>query len=186
MQCVTAARGGAFTIARDFDAPRELVWRALLDPEQLVCHWPPAGSFVPLASITIEPWLGGRFQNTMVDEAGVEYRMACTFLDAVEPERFTFCEPDTGIVTTTHLVDLGGVRTLVVVEHVHAPEPYLSPEALAGFEASFDRLAAHLSSRLAQGQPVGPKRSTRMRSTANPRSTSRWLAASANPADPQT
>ena len=106
---------------------------------------------MPLASVTIEPWLGGRFENTMVDEDGAEYRMSCTFLDAVEPERFTFCEPASGIVSTTFLTELGPDRTRVVVRQVNVSELYRSPEALEGFEASFDRLAAHLAALVAAG-----------------------------------
>ena len=139
--------------------PRALVWWTLLDPEQLVRYWPPPGATVPLASVTIEPWLGGRFENTMVDEDGAEYRMSCTFLDAVAPERFTFCEPASGIVSTTFLAELGPRRTCVVVRQVNVSELYRSPEALEGFEASFDRLAAHLATLVASGarppQPAG-------------------------------
>ena len=151
MTSVTASVGEAVTIGRDVDAPRALVWWTLLDPEQLVRYWPPPGATVPLASVTIEPWLGGRFENTMVDEDGAEYRMSCTFLDAVEPERFTFCEPASGIVSTTFLTELGPDRTRVVVRQVNVSELYRSPEALEGFQASFDRLAAHLAAIVAAG-----------------------------------
>jgi uncharacterized protein YndB with AHSA1/START domain len=159
MTSVTASVGGAVTVGRDVDAPRALVWWTLLDPEQLVRYWPPPGATVPLASVTIEPWLGGRFENTMVDEDGAQYRMSCTFLDAVAPERFSFCEPASGIVSTTFLAELGPHRTRVVVRQVNVSELYRSPEAMEGFEASFDRLAAHLAVLVAAGvrppQPVG-------------------------------
>ena len=151
MTSVTASVGSAVTIGRDVDAPRALVWWTLLDAEQLVRYWPPPGATVPLASVTIEPWLGGRFENTMVDEDGTEYRMSCTFLDAVEPERFTFCEPASGIVSTTLLTELGPDRTRVVVRQVNVSELYRSPEAIEGFQASFDRLAAHLAALVAAG-----------------------------------
>ena len=90
----------------------------------------------------------------MVDEDGAKYRMSCTFLDAVEPERFTFCEPASGIVSTTFLTELGPDCTLVVVRQVNVSELYRSPEALEGFQASFDRLAAHLAAIVAAGVPA--------------------------------
>ncbi len=171
MTSVTASVGEAVTIGRDVDAPRALVWWALLDPEQLVRYWPPPGATVPLASVTIEPWLGGRFENTMVDEDGAKYRMSCTFLDAVEPERFTFCEPASGIVSTTFLTELGPDRTRVVVRQVNVSELYRSPEALEGFQASFDRLAAHLAASWRRGsgrlgRPAGSLRGGEARSGA--------------------
>jgi uncharacterized protein YndB with AHSA1/START domain len=39
---------GEVTFTREFEAPRELVFRALMEPEQLVHFWGPPGTHVPL------------------------------------------------------------------------------------------------------------------------------------------
>ena len=61
-----AATEQDFTITRVFDAPRELIWSALTDPEQLIRFWGPEGTHVPIESVTVEPRQGGVFQVTMV------------------------------------------------------------------------------------------------------------------------
>ena len=66
---------------RVFDAPRELVFQCMTDPEHLTHFWGPVGTSTPLATIVVEPWAGGRFETVMVnDENGEEYpsSAACT------------------------------------------------------------------------------------------------------------
>lgn len=136
------------TITRDFDAPRELIFKAYMDPEQFVNFWGPSGTTVPLDSVTIEPWAGGRFESTIVvDDDGAEYPMSFTFVEVVEPERFTFTS-DSGIVSTTTLTDLGNGRTRLVVHQTNVPDELRTAEALAGFGTTMDLLAAHLAKAL--------------------------------------
>ena len=46
---------GYVTVTRDFDAPRELVFGAFTDPQQLARFWGPTGTHVPPESVVIEP-----------------------------------------------------------------------------------------------------------------------------------
>jgi uncharacterized protein YndB with AHSA1/START domain len=57
-------------ITHVFDAPRELVFAAWTDPEQVARWWAPDGFDIPPESVEIEPWVGGRFNLTMVESAG--------------------------------------------------------------------------------------------------------------------
>ena len=140
---------GDVTITRDFDAPRDLVFRALVEPEQFVCFWGPTGTHVPLETVVIEPWPGGRFEWVMVpddDPTSEGFGSKGTFTEFVEPELMTFTE-GSGITTRSTFTDLGDGRTRLVIHQANVPEMYRTPESLAGFNSSLDRLAAHLAAR---------------------------------------
>ena len=57
-----------FTITRVFDAPRELVWKAWTDPEQVARWYGPRGFSTPRSTITMDVRRGGTFALTMVDD----------------------------------------------------------------------------------------------------------------------
>ena len=142
-----AAAGLSFS--RVFDAPRELVFRCMIEPEHLAHFWGPAGMSTPLAGITVDPRPGGAFETTMVNDAdGSEYRMRAVYLELVEPERIVWSEPESGMTTTSTFHDLGGARTEVRIHQVNVPEPYRSPQA--GFRSSLDAFAAYLAQLTAQ------------------------------------
>lgn len=134
------------TITRIFDAPRAMVFRAMVEPEQLVKFWGPTGTSVPLDSVVLEPWAGGRFETTMVaDDGGGEYPTKAIFVEVTEPEVLSFREPDSGVLTEGRFRDLGDGRTELTIHQTNVPEMYRSPEALAGFLTSLDRFAEHLT-----------------------------------------
>jgi uncharacterized protein YndB with AHSA1/START domain len=140
---------GEVDITREFDAPRAMVFRAFMEPEQLIRFWGPPGTSVPLASVIIEPWVGGRFENVIVsDDSGDAYPFRSVFLEIVEPERFTFREVESGLISASTFTDLGTSRTRVEIHQTNVPLAYRSPEALAGFLTTLDLLAAHLAARM--------------------------------------
>ncbi|MEE1736297.1 SRPBCC domain-containing protein [Streptomyces sp. NPDC001787] len=109
---------GELTATRVFNAPRELVFRAFVEPEQFVNFWGPAGTTVSPSSITIEPWAGGRFEGTAVRDADDdEYAMTCVFLAVVEPELLSYRDSMSGIVSSLVFADLGDGRTRTSVFH---------------------------------------------------------------------
>jgi uncharacterized protein YndB with AHSA1/START domain len=57
-------------ITHVFDAPREAVFAAWTDPEQVAKWWAPDGFDVPPESVEIEPRVGGRFHLTLMESAG--------------------------------------------------------------------------------------------------------------------
>jgi uncharacterized protein YndB with AHSA1/START domain len=132
---------------RVVEAPRELVFRCLTEPAHLTHFWGPAGVSTPLESIKVDPRPGGVFETVMVNDAdGSSYPTRAVFVEVAEPERLVWTEPDSGMITTSTLRDLGGSRTEVTIRQAHVPEPYRSPEAQAGFATSLDRFAAYLKS----------------------------------------
>ncbi|WP_225729524.1 MULTISPECIES: SRPBCC domain-containing protein [unclassified Nocardia] len=136
-----------FTIVRVFDAPRELVYRAWLDPDQLTQWAGPHGFSTPRDSIVVEPRVGGRYASVMVsDTDGSRYPSVGVFRELVEPERLIFAwgdptGPEGESIITVTLDDTEDGKT-VMTFHLLAPGP-ISPEdgARDGWGQSLDRLA---------------------------------------------
>jgi len=138
---------GELSITRVFDAPRELVFRCMIEPEHLTHFWGPVGVSTPIENIVLDPRPGGVFETTMVNDAdGSEYPSRGVFVEIVEPERLVWREPDFGMTTTSTFKQLDDGRTEVHIHQTNLPEMFQSPEARAGFESSLDRFAAYLAS----------------------------------------
>jgi uncharacterized protein YndB with AHSA1/START domain len=76
------------TVSRGFDAPRELVYRAFVDPDQL-CEWyGPDGFSVPCETVEIDARPGGflRFVMTNAADPGGRYQVEVTLSEVVENE----------------------------------------------------------------------------------------------------
>jgi uncharacterized protein YndB with AHSA1/START domain len=136
------------TFTRVFDAPRDLVFRCMLEPEHLTHFWGPAGTSTPLDGITVDPRPGGVFETVMVSDDGASYTMHAVYAEIVPPERIVWTEPGTGVTTTSTFTDLGGARTEVRIHQANVPDYARSPEAQAGFLTSLDRFAAYLKTRV--------------------------------------
>ena len=131
---------------RVFEAPRQLVFRCMIEPEHLTHFWGPAGVSAPLETITVDARPGGAFETVMVNDAdGGRYPTRAVFVEVTEPERLVWEEPDNGVVTTSTFRDLGGSRTEVTIHQANVPPAFRGPEARAGFSTSLDRFAAYLA-----------------------------------------
>jgi uncharacterized protein YndB with AHSA1/START domain len=131
---------------RVVDAPRELVFRCMIEPDHLTHFWGPAGVSTPLENIKVDARPGGVFETVMVNDAdGSQYPVRAVYVEVVEPEKLVWTEPDTGVTTTSTFSDLGGTRTEVRIRQTNVPEAFRSPEAQAGFATSLDRFAAYLA-----------------------------------------
>jgi uncharacterized protein YndB with AHSA1/START domain len=141
------------TITRVLDAPRELVWKAWTEPEQLAQWWGPRGTSALLESITMDVTPGGTFRVTTVSDeggGGPEMTVAGVYREVVEPERLVFEEPaegawHEGAVSVLTLTDLGEGRTEMVVHTTIQTTDEMRGAAQAGMASSFDRLAEHLA-----------------------------------------
>jgi uncharacterized protein YndB with AHSA1/START domain len=138
------------TITRVFDAPRELVFSAWTDPDQVARWFGPAGMETPRDSVEIDLRVGGRFHLRMVHGGGGrEYALRYEILEFIAPELLVLRSdpmPEVGLdhstVTRVELADEGG-RTRMTLTDGPYPEPGGSG-AQAGWESSFDKLAALL------------------------------------------
>jgi uncharacterized protein YndB with AHSA1/START domain len=93
------AHAGAFAISRIFDAPRERVWRAWTDEEQLMDWWGPSGFERVKCTLDLRP--GGLLHYCMRVPNGPESWGKFVFREIVAPERLvfvvSFSDPDAGI-----------------------------------------------------------------------------------------
>ncbi|HMG64671.1 MAG TPA: SRPBCC domain-containing protein [Streptosporangiaceae bacterium] len=145
-------QAGELVFTRVFEAPRELVFRCMTEPEHLTHFWGPAGVSTPLENIKVDLRPGGAFETVMVSDAdGSQYAMRAVYVEVAAPERLVWTDPGTGMTTTSTFTDLGGARTEVRIRQVNVPEPFRSLEAQAGFVTSLDRYAAYLGA-LVTGQ----------------------------------
>ena len=121
---ITAVPGSQeLFITREFDAPRELVFRAFMDPDILV-QW--LGPHRLTTTIDIfEPRSGGEWRYIQSDKEGNEYKFHGVFHDVTAPERviqtFEFEGlPESGHVTlqTLKLEELPGGRTKIMTQSV--------------------------------------------------------------------
>ena len=61
-------------ISRIFDAPRELVYQAFVDPDQLARWFGPVGASVPRDTVEIDARVGGRLRFEMTVDADPGFR----------------------------------------------------------------------------------------------------------------
>jgi uncharacterized protein YndB with AHSA1/START domain len=131
---------------RVFDAPRELVFRCMVEPEHLTHFWGPSGTSTPVANIVVDARQGGVFETVMVNDAdGARYTMRAVYDEIAEPARLVWSDPDTGVRTTATFADLGDSRTEIRIQQANVPEAFRSPQAQAGFATSLDRFAAYVA-----------------------------------------
>jgi uncharacterized protein YndB with AHSA1/START domain len=110
-------------ITREFDAPRELVFKAFIDPELLIQWLGPRGLSMRLE--TFEPRNGGSWRYVHIDQEGNEYGFHGVIHEVTAPERiiqtFEFeGVPEKGHVTleTARFEALSGDRTKVTMQSV--------------------------------------------------------------------
>jgi uncharacterized protein YndB with AHSA1/START domain len=145
-----SASTGEMTYRRVHQAAPELLFDCMTRPEHLTQFWGPTGTSTPLDGITVDLRPGGSFETVMVSDAdGSRYTMRAVYVEVQRPGRLVWTEPDVegGMTTTITFTDLGGGRTEVVTHQTNVPEPFLSPEAQAGFATSLDRFADYISAR---------------------------------------
>ena len=131
---------------REFDAPRQLVFSCMTEPEHLTHFWGPIGTSTPLDTITADARPGGTFATVMVNDAdGSTYPMSARYLEVSPPERLSWVEDHSGMTVTITFTELANDRTQVDIEQTNVPAPMMEPANQAGFLTSLDRFAAHLA-----------------------------------------
>lgn len=131
-----------------FDAPREAVFDAWTDPDQLVLWWAPDGLHIPRASVVVEPCVGGRFHLDLVEGSGTEWPMRAEILEISPPELIVMRAepiPEAGIAETVTRVVLEaeGSRTrMTITQGPYTDEVY--ENAAAGWRSVVVNLEALL------------------------------------------
>jgi len=135
-------------ITRIFEAPRERVFRAWIDPGQVAAWFGPEHFDTPRERIRIDPRVGGRYELTMVGRGGGrELALGYEILELVEPELIVLRSdpmPGVGMHEPTIVrveFDEDGAKTRVTLrDGPHPPEG--RGAAASGWSAAFDKLAS--------------------------------------------
>lgn len=83
-------QGEEFVISREFDAPRELVFRVWTDPEHMQRWWGPKGFKVIHSRMDLRP--GGSYHYGMVSPHGQEVWGKFIYREIVRPERIVLVD----------------------------------------------------------------------------------------------
>jgi uncharacterized protein YndB with AHSA1/START domain len=138
-------------VTRRFDAPREVVFRAWVEPEQVAMWWSPHEFEVPRPTVEIDPRAGGRIHFSMRGRGdGTDYPVRFEIVELREPELLVLSSeamPEVGLAfpTVTRVVfevEDGGTR-VTITQGPHTGE--LLPLAQAGWEGSLDKLESLLA-----------------------------------------
>ena len=142
-------------LTRIFDAPRELVYRAFADPDQLSQWFGPVGYSVPRESVDVDVRVGGHQRFTMVsdDDPDAASPVDATFTEVVENELLVAHETwegvpglqDGGTMTVRmEFHDEGGNKTRLVIRQGPYSEQ-MEEMAREGWTSSFTKLDALLA-----------------------------------------
>ena len=137
-------------ITREFDAPRELVFKACMDPKLISQWWGPRNLSTIVDKMDVRP--GGQWRFINRDAEGNEYAFHGVYHEILAPERvidtFEFEGlPETGHVTleTMKLEELPGGRTRLTTQSIFQSVADRDATLQSGMEAgvndTFDRLA---------------------------------------------
>lgn len=133
-------------LTRLFRAPRELVFKAWIDPDQIAAWWAPKQCEIPRETVEIAPHVGGRIHFSMVErQSGTIYPVRFQIVEISEPELLVLASdpmPDIGLLypmITRAVFDAEGEDTLVTV--TQSPHTEKTQEgATAGWTESLDKL----------------------------------------------
>lgn len=137
------------TTTRTLDAPRELVWKAWTEPEQITQWWGPIGFTTTIHEMDVRP--GGIWRFIMHGPDGRDYPNKIVYIEIVKPERLVYDHGDEGQrrfhVTVTF--EEQGKKTRVTMhalfesaaERERVVKVY---NAIEGAEQTLARLAEHL------------------------------------------
>jgi uncharacterized protein YndB with AHSA1/START domain len=138
-------------ITRIFEAPRERVFRAWTDPDEVAAWFGPEHMDMPRERIRIDLRVGGRYELTMVRRGGEgEMTIGYEIVELVEPELIVLRSdpmPEVGMhggtVVRVELHDHGEKTRMTLSDGPLPPEARDGAEA--GWTAAFDKLAAAIA-----------------------------------------
>ena len=141
-------------MVRTFDAPRDVVFRAWIEPERLRQWWGPTGFTNPVCELDPRP--GGAIRIDMKSPDGVIYPMSGLFLEIAPPERLVFIsaaldEQGNPLFENLHTVTFeeSGAQTKLTLRARVALTTEKATPYLAGMEEGWkltlDRLASYSS-----------------------------------------
>lgn len=139
----------ALVVRHWVDAPVQRVWDAYMNPDTFCRFFAPEGLSIPRESVVIEPWVGGKFECTMVfDESGEESPNTGVIVEFDPPHRYVGAEDMWGgFLSSWDFTDEDGGTLITVVQTGLPPELAGSPEVLEAFRSSYRKLGSVLGVR---------------------------------------
>lgn len=146
MASESASQESTLTLRRFFKAPREMVFRAWTDPEELK-NWWSIGEGWKITAVEVDLRVGGQFRIEMrSSEEGGVHIVKGTFQEVVRPQRlvYTWIVEDPGLkaeetFVTVEFSDQGG-STEVVLTHERLTEKKLRDAVGQGWTLVLDGL----------------------------------------------
>jgi uncharacterized protein YndB with AHSA1/START domain len=143
---VTLPTDEQILITREFDAPKELVYKAFTTPELVKRWWNAKRGEVTIAEIDLR--VGGKWRYVMVADGGFEAGFHGEYREIVPNERIVSTEvyegyPDEEAVNTATFTEVDGRTTLtILVQHTskEARDAHIESGMEAGLQDAFDLL----------------------------------------------
>jgi uncharacterized protein YndB with AHSA1/START domain len=158
---MSANNGQELVIERFFEAPRQRLWQAWTNPEQLQRWWGPKDFTAPYAEIDLR--VGGKFRYCMRAPGGQEFWNGGVYRAIVPLEKIvvtdSFTDEQGRVVPAAHYGMRGDWplellvtvtfeeqdgKTKMTLRHVGIPAGENLENARAGWNQSFDKLAETL------------------------------------------
>ena len=108
-------------ITREFDAPRELVWKAWTEPAQIK-EWLGAGEGMMTESVKGDLRVGGKFRIQLKNPDGEYFTAAGTYLEVKPPERLVYTWDWEKDGSGAEFGEVEGKTSLVTVEFLEPGE----------------------------------------------------------------
>jgi uncharacterized protein YndB with AHSA1/START domain len=141
-------------VSRIFDAPRDLVWQAMTDPQHVVHWWGPRGFTTTVKIMDVRP--GRIWAHTMHGPDGTNYPNKSVFKEVVKPERIVYSHggerengPGAHFIATWSFEALGKDKTMLTIRMVFPSSKdrdFVVKEfgAMEGAKQTLERLSEHL------------------------------------------
>ena len=185
-----AAADQEVLITRIFDAPREVVFKAWTDPDEVAAWYGPEHFDTPRERIRIDLRVGGRYELTMVRrDGGGEFAIGYDIVELVEPELLVLRSdpmPEMGMpeptVTRVELHDHGAKTRMTLTDGPYPLAPAGTPRPAGSHPSTSSRRWSHVrcDARGARARAPPARRSRRPASTPS-RSWTRAVAAMMRP-----
>jgi uncharacterized protein YndB with AHSA1/START domain len=145
--------GGELTFERTFDAPRELVWKAMTDPARVPHWWGPKGTTTTVVEMDVRPGGAWKYVSHEADREDVTFYGEYLEVDPPNGYKWTFMFDVEGLgpqggPETFVLTDVGGKTRVTSTSHMGSSEAIdgaLATGMVGGAIETWDRLEALLA-----------------------------------------
>jgi uncharacterized protein YndB with AHSA1/START domain len=151
MSAAASTTDREIVITRVFDSPRDVVFQAWIDPQQIGSWWGPKGFTTTTYQMDVRP--GGVWRFVMHGPDGINYQNKIVYLEIVKPERLVYDHGDEADaehfrVTVTFAEEEGKTRLTMrsVFKSAAARDEVVTRyHAIEGGNQTLDRLAEQLA-----------------------------------------